>query len=462
MRNTVALLVAVAICCGANAQAPADPLDDAISVIRAAAKADTIHEQSQDEAQQFERACQTLIAAGARGADRLETELAATTGSSIHDDVFRAMACAALYDAAGPEKAGEIARSWSLIDRRARLEMTFYVAFKAATSQDPRVAPMLRACISDEKGTVVVPVQGLTLAWPRTAEVLWGSCGPGCADELKLMLRQSADPVEIATAVAALAKSMDEGFLPDFRALARGGNRAARIQAILALGWYGHPDDFEFLRSGLRSKEPDLLFAHIFALIEYGDLRATRDIMRHLSSRDLNVRSEAAAACLLLPTSRSLERVARLSQSAQAEATPGLKERFDAVMEGMGTDGKAFLAMPSAERERLIGRAVREAEAAYRLKTGEEPFTRERLMKELEDCAAAGKITGWVDPRQILSVATPRDIPLLLELRAQIYPRLTDQAFQDVGVVDQIIRRLGRSRYRKEVGVTGATGVPHR
>jgi len=458
MRQGLSLLaVGFFAVCLVFPQSSGDPIDQAIRDLRILAKADPSRPQSEEEMRRFGNACQAVKAAGQKGVERLEAELSAT-GHEPEDEVFRVSLSALLYDIAGPDKAPQVAAAWSTIDRFSRAEMTYFVAFQAAGSQDPRVTPMLKACVADEKGSVIDPIHGVILAWPRTAEALWGACGLPCESELRRMFLESEEPVETASAAAALAKSMYPDLMPRYRFLAEGGHRPAQLQSILALGWYGHPDDFDFLVAGLGSKEPDVLFTYIYALVEFGDIRATRQIMRLVSHHDRNVRGEAAAACMLLPTARSVEKVIQSLGTKKAPEIPGLKERVDALMTQMGTDVKAFLALPDADREKLVRRAIEAAEAPFRLKEDEKALGRERVMRDLEDCLASGKVSGWIDPKQFLAVATPDDIPLLLKLRAQAYQRFSSRAFDDVALVDQMIRRLGRSRYRKEVGLIAETG----
>jgi len=61
---------------------------------------------------------------------------------------------------------------------------------------------------------------------------------------------------------------------------------------------------------------------------------------------------------------------------------------------------------------------------------------------------------AWVEERHLLSVASPQDIPLLLGVRAAVYARLSDECLDEVARLDRVIIRLGRSRYRKVVGLT--------
>jgi hypothetical protein len=58
------------------------------------------------------------------------------------------------------------------------------------------------------------------------------------------------------------------------------------------------------------------------------------------------------------------------------------------------------------------------------------------------------------DEGQLLSVATADDINRLLDVRAAIYTRLSDECISEAATIDEAVRLLGRSRYRRESGLT--------
>lgn len=73
-----------------------------------------------------------------------------------------------------------------------------------------------------------------------------------------------------------------------------------------------------------------------------------------------------------------------------------------------------------------------------------------------------GRITGgeyaWVESRHVLAAATDKDIELLLDVRGRVMQRISDECLSEVSILDDLIQRLGRSRYRKEVGLTENAG----
>ena len=77
-----------------------------------------------------------------------------------------------------------------------------------------------------------------------------------------------------------------------------------------------------------------------------------------------------------------------------------------------------------------------------------------RTMKELKmEKFESGKYFDWIEGKHILSVARGKDIELLLEVKASICKRFSDEALYELDEIDQWIRWLGRSRYRPSPGV---------
>jgi len=61
-------------------------------------------------------------------------------------------------------------------------------------------------------------------------------------------------------------------------------------------------------------------------------------------------------------------------------------------------------------------------------------------------------LSDEADLKQLLAASTVEDIPLLVALKSRLYHRLSDECLYEVQKIDHVILRLGRSRYRKQVG----------
>jgi hypothetical protein len=52
-----------------------------------------------------------------------------------------------------------------------------------------------------------------------------------------------------------------------------------------------------------------------------------------------------------------------------------------------------------------------------------------------------------------LAASTPADIDLWLEVKAKVCLRVSDECLPEMQTIDELVLRLGRSRYRKVVGL---------
>jgi hypothetical protein len=79
------------------------------------------------------------------------------------------------------------------------------------------------------------------------------------------------------------------------------------------------------------------------------------------------------------------------------------------------------------------------------------------MLKAVAEWKANHRIIGgtyeWVEDRHVLGACTPAEIPLLLDVLAACYFRLSDECLYEVQMVQEIVKRIGRARYRAEVGI---------
>ena len=96
-------------------------------------------------------------------------------------------------------------------------------------------------------------------------------------------------------------------------------------------------------------------------------------------------------------------------------------------------------------------------EAAMRAGPNDKTWTHDEFKEACLEWISRNRITGgkyrWVESRNVLVVATPRDLKRLLMVRAAVYHRLSDECLEEVHILEELIRRIGRMRYRKEGGL---------
>jgi hypothetical protein len=86
-------------------------------------------------------------------------------------------------------------------------------------------------------------------------------------------------------------------------------------------------------------------------------------------------------------------------------------------------------------------------------------LTRAQLLKSTEEWKKSHHMRVSssempVTARELLAAATVDDMPVLLEVKAAVLARLSDECLYEVQSINAAVKRLGRSRYRKEVGIT--------
>ena len=121
-----------------------------------------------------------------------------------------------------------------------------------------------------------------------------------------------------------------------------------------------------------------------------------------------------------------------------------------------------FLKKNEAEQRDTIQKMIQIQRSKYTLRPEDRRLTHEEMQKAAADWVKRGRITGgeydWVESRHVLAAASDKDLELLLDVRAHVMQRISDECLYEVSILDDLIKRLGRSRYRKEVGLTENVG----
>jgi HEAT repeat protein len=440
-------------------------LEKAIAAMRGIDPAKLSEEEQSAKAKALDEAWQALIGAGPAGAERLKAELRKMDAAQERDDFFRLGAASVLWQIGNLAEAEFIAQVWtSGINLEANYKYVFFPAFGAARTQDPRALPMLTACLGDKTGSVFTQRHMLTISWPLTIEFLWGAFGPAGLPTLERIVREEKNPVRVESAVGFLARAQYLAALPRIRELAHEGPADVRRSAVQALGEFGHPQDYEFLVGGLTSADPLDAAAFAYAIYEYEDLRAVPHLVPLLDSPDDALRNEAMAGLFHLLTVESLAALEAHAVAPPA-ATEGVKdtasvcrEDVDEVLQEAGLTWEAYAAKPAEEQALLLAGLRSREDEKFVPRPDDRTLTHDDLAKAAAEWKANNRITGgtyeWVEDRHVLAAATAEDIPLLLEVKAKCLCRLSDECLYETRTLDRLIRRLGRSRYRRTVGVT--------
>jgi hypothetical protein len=439
--------------------AAATDLEKAVAAMRRVKPSDFSEDQQKAKAKELDEAWKTLIQAGPAGAARLKQELAKIDAAKEKDDCFKLGASVVLWQIGGLDEAPTIAQVWSGdVALDLNYNYVFPLAMEAARTQDPRALPMLVACLKDKKGQFFVATHVMTLDWPLTAKFVWAAYGPKGLPALAGLLESSQDGPTREFAAMWLADCQYLPALPTIRKIAREGRGAARQGAIRALGVYGHPEDYTFLVEGLKSKDPREACEFAYAIYEYEDLRAAAHLIPLLDSDDGKLRLEVVAGLVYFKTPETIEAFHRYSTAAKAaEVRDWAAKCVAALLKATNLTWDQYAAKPREEKERLLAPLRLAKEGKYNLKQGDRTLTHEELLKAAEEWIKNGRITGgtyeWVEDRHTLAASTPADIDLWLEVKAKVCLRVSDECLPEMQIIDGLVQRLGRSRYRKVVGI---------
>jgi HEAT repeat protein len=401
------------------------------------------------------------------------------------DDYFKLNASALLWTIGQFDEVEAIAAIWKSTPLNARYKYVFYTAYAAAQTQDRRALPLLLACLKDNHGRFELPPNTMT-QWLGALEILWGAFGPQGVPDLIHTLETSTNPAELESAIFLLIWTHELNALPRVREIAARGPREARLEAIRYLGFYGHPQDYDFLVAGLRSDDPEEVYVHVYALYEYEDLRPVPQLIPLLKADNEFFRREVFSTLIHLLTPASLDALRNFCEEASRNTRPDSQQRgectmIDSKLKDVKINLDDFANKSPQEKAALIATTRKVAEGWYQLREDDKKFTHDQLIEAAQEWKRNGRIFGskpltftqlpkkdgkdntflvsfnkygWVEERHILSAATASDIPLLMEVKAALCARLSEESLFEIRRLNEVIKRLGRSRYRKVIGLT--------
>ena len=429
-------------------------LDKAVAAFRKIVWTGWSDEQKEAKAKEIDAAWKTLAQAGEKGSARLKREIETIDRTKEKDDFFKLSASVVLWEIGKASEAEYIARVWESADISSQYTYVFLTAFAAARTQDPKVLPMLRVVSRDEKGSIYVGLHAMDIRWPLSHDFLWGVYGNDGLPILAEMLERSTNEVEIKTAMKLLGNAQYLPALPRIRQLTTSNNDDVRRIAIQTIGVFGHPEDYDRLIKGMSSsRDPKELFAYAFALYEFEDERAVPHLIPLLENADESVQVETSLALLHLLTPESFAAVKAFVPKIRNVEVKSFLERSLTLR--ADKIPKNFGSLTTAEQAKILS-TLRNDEIV--LKPGERPITNARLNEALKKWKEAGRIydsgIDWIGVRMVIASATPNDINQILATRSAFYARLSDECLYEVRDLQNAVKYIGRSRYRRGIGVT--------
>lgn len=400
----------------------------------------------------IEKAWETIARNGPAGIAALKAELRNVEQAKEKDDFFRLSAATLLWETVGTSDANMIAHIFQTTPLSTNYAYAFDTAFTAARTQDPNVLPILQATMKDEKMDFFVVEHAMHIVWPLTQEFIWGSYGSKGLPVLAGVLNESNSPTELKTAIDTLAYAQYLPALPAIRKLAHHEDAAVAAMAIQTLGKFGHPDDFEFLASGLKQKDSPLLFDFVFAAYEDADPRLVPLLIPLLANTNSKVAKEAAYTLRHIATVEAVTAVGdyAAAHSGQPQAA-ACQDAMDNFQKNAGISFQEFGRKSPQEKDNILADLRSAREKKYKLQPNDKRLTHDQFLQAAAEWKRNSRITGgqyaWVEDRHVADVATPEDLNLLYDVRAAVLTRLSNECLPEATILTDLIKRIGRKRY---------------
>lgn len=427
-----------------------EDLEKAIAALRHIDPSKIGEGEKPKKSEELKKAWDTIQATGNNGVARLKREIEEVDRKGEKDYFFKLNAAAFLWNVGKFDEVDTLVKLWISTPLTFHYHYVFHTGFAAAATQDPRVLPLLKIILRDDRGMVQTP--HMPIQWPDSHEFIWGAYGPQGLPVLFEILKTSKNPVELMSAVHLLSDAQYLEALPFIRNLVRNENDELRAWAIFGLGHFGHPQDYTFLISGLKSRNETDIQAHVIALGRYGDLRAVSHLIPLLNSKSLKVSGTVIIALseLLMPASLQV-----LQDHAGQTKDPREEERckrvVESVLKNLNLSWTEYLGKSPVEKEQLI-KELRARKISFQ--EDERRLSREIFLKASPLWKKQHRLPSWLETKHLITAATVDDLNLLLEIKGAVLLRLSDECLYETRRIDDTVRYVGRSRYRKNPGIT--------
>ncbi|MHC4078743.1 MAG: hypothetical protein ACYST0_09945, partial [Planctomycetota bacterium] len=173
-----------------------------------------------------------------------------------------------------------------------------------------------------------------------------------------------------------------------------------------------------------------------------------------LGDPDPKVRIEAIVAVAHVIDSRGgIALASRLDVSKDGREKTTIQRMIDSLAGDAGADKKKLASSDVTEWKKATEAYWKKRDSYFDLREGDQKMTRDRFMEVLAAWEKDHSITDredleWVKKRHLLAVARPSDIPRLLEVRASLLWRQSDEVLYELRQLNRVIGVL----HRRKVG----------
>ncbi|HOA06584.1 MAG TPA: HEAT repeat domain-containing protein [Spirochaetota bacterium] len=424
-----------------------DEIDSAVKTLRNIDVNKLTDDDKKNKSDEINKAWETLRSSRDAGLKRIKKELELIEKTKESDNFFKLNVSVLLWDMGKTSETAAIAKIWNNTSFDVNYRYVFYTALDAARTQNEKVIPMLKSVLKDNISQVDSPQHSMSIPWPLTVEIIWGVYGHKGLPELLNVLKTSRNDVEIMSAMHILVNAQYIDALPKIRELINSKNHEIKNSAIKALGLFGHPMDSALLIKGLKSRDADL-YSYVWAACEYDDSKLTSYLIPLLNDKDYNIKAEVVYALFNAITVEGLNALINDYKKAKDDKVIELYKKYiDPVL-----DFNKYDTMTIEEKNKIVLNLIERKKNYYLLGDEDKKITHDDFVEMSKHWIKENRISGekyeWVNDRHVLSVTTAKDIDLLMDIKSSIYLRLSDECLYEIRTIDNVIKILGRRRYR--------------
>jgi hypothetical protein len=171
-----------------------------------------------------------------------------------------------------------------------------------------------------------------------------------------------------------------------------------------------------------------------------------------LKSNNPSLRTTAIDALGVLLTPASLQALRdHEGQAKDTREAQTCKRVVETVLKNMNLTWADYQSKAPEDKEKLI-EELRARTLSFQ--ADERQLSREIFFKAASLWKNHHRLPSWLQAKHLMTAATVEDINLLLEVKGAVLLRLSDECLYETRSIDEAVRYVGRSRYRKDPGIT--------
>lgn len=350
---------------------------------------------------------------------------------------------------------------WKYIPYEHHSNGVYKVLIEAAEKKDPSLLPLLKFSLENHKGSFFTENNGIHIRWPETSKLIWSLWGyKSLAYLLDILKSPEENPKVKQSAILILTQAQFLPALEIIRTIAEdnSGDTNLRSSAIASLGIFGHPNDFDLIIKTFSESGDDLLFASSYALFEFGDIRAVPFLIKKIDTKNDIARLEMLACLSHLVSNESIETLYNYCHNPKNKN----EEKFCSTYfinfkKETGLDITEYHKLNNDKKEQIIQNLIKNINKRYNPSKLDNQFKEsdyiklKELWKKEQTLLPSGY--EWLKLGDLINVMSENELPFLYDILGIQYKNITYESFSEINTIEELIKCIGRKRYRKELGI---------